>query len=162
LTSLKELLLFDNQLVDLPLELGTLHQLEFLGIEGNPLAEPLRIAMSEKGTQGLIAYFRDNAPVPPPPPPRRWELVDEAEDDAEDAEDKERIDNESFSLLCYNILAQRYATTQTYGYTPSWALEWAYRKDAILHDMTEPGTDVICLQVGGRYPSSFLLSCLDD
>jgi len=146
LTSLKELLLFDNQLVDLPLELGTLHQLEFLGIEGNPLAEPLRIAMSEKGTQGLIAYFRDNAPVPPPPPPRRWEVVDEADEDVEDAEDRERIASETFSLLSYNVLAQRYATTQTYGYTPSWALEWSYRKDAILHDMTEPGTDIICLQ----------------
>ncbi len=148
LTQLKELLLFDNNLTDLPLELGTLHQLEFLGIEGNPLIDPIRIIMSEKGTQGLIAEFRDSAPMPPDPPARIWEVVDKVEE-AETEEERERMEQESFGLLSYNILCPRYATKETYGYTPSWALSWDYRKELIMRDITEHGMDIICLQVGG-------------
>ncbi len=150
LASLKELLVFDNNLGDLPLELGTLHQLDFLGIDGNPLPEAVRSVMSEKGTRGLVAYFRDNAPVPPQPPVRQWENADEADDvlDGEEGdEERTRMEQEAFSALSYNILCQRYATGQTYGYTPSWALEWSYRRDLILNDVTGPGTDFLCLQV---------------
>ncbi|KAJ9120629.1 hypothetical protein QFC22_002558 [Naganishia vaughanmartiniae] len=156
LSHLKELLLFDNQLQDLPLELGTLHQLEFLGIEGNPLSESIRCAMAERGTQGLIGYFRDNCPAPPPPPPRKWEVIQEVEGaSGEDVEGELEVvesatttkeEKDTFSILCFNILCERYATHQMYGYTPSWALNWQHRKDEILKQILESGAHVVCLQ----------------
>lgn len=142
-TTLKELLLFDNQLVDLPLELGTLYQLEFLGIEGNPLSDTIRHAMAEKGTSGLIAYFRDNCPPPAAPPSRKWEMV---EDDPDTVDAETDHASETFSLMSYNILADRYAPATMYGYTPSWALDWQYRKDAIMAEISDPSLDIICLQ----------------
>lgn len=30
--------------------------------------------------------------------------------------------------MCYNVLCDKYATRQMYGYCPSWALTWEYRK----------------------------------
>lgn len=30
--------------------------------------------------------------------------------------------------MCYNVLCDKYATRQMYGYCPSWALSWDYRK----------------------------------
>jgi CCR4-NOT transcription complex subunit 6 len=147
IASLKELLLFDNQLSDLPLELGTLHQLEFLGIEGNPISDNIRHAMAEKGTTGLIQYFRDNCPPPAPPPARKWEMV---EDDHDTVDGQTEHGAETFSLMSYNILADRYAPQTMYGYTPSWALDWSYRKDAILAEITDVALDVICLQVSAK------------
>ena len=40
LRQLKELLLFQNQLSRLPYELGSLFQMQTLGLHGNPLSEP--------------------------------------------------------------------------------------------------------------------------
>lgn len=31
-------------------------------------------------------------------------------------------------MMCYNVLCDKYATRQMYGYCPSWALTWEYRK----------------------------------
>lgn len=53
----------------------------------------------------------------------------------------------SFTLLTYNILAEKYATPQMYGYVPSWALVWEYRKQMILHEVLSYDADIICLQV---------------
>ena len=53
----------------------------------------------------------------------------------------------SFTLLTYNILAEKYATPQMYGYVPSWALVWEYRKQMILHEILSYDADIICLQV---------------
>jgi CCR4-NOT transcription complex subunit 6 len=39
--SLRELLLFANQLHDLPFEIGLLYQIHTLGLHGNPLDEPI-------------------------------------------------------------------------------------------------------------------------
>lgn len=33
-----------------------------------------------------------------------------------------------FTVMCYNVLCDKYATRQMYGYCPSWALSWEYRK----------------------------------
>lgn len=53
---------------------------------------------------------------------------------------------ERFTVLCYNILCQKYATNQAYGYTPSWALSWDYRKSLIMSEIMTYGPDVVCLQ----------------
>ncbi|GAA5840633.1 hypothetical protein JCM5353_000255 [Sporobolomyces roseus] len=141
LTRLRELYLFDNHLTSLPPQLGTLHLLDTLGIEGNPLPDTLRSLIEKDGTSGLISYLRDSCPVQDPPPERPWLTI---EPDALPQPDKRP--EETFSLMCYNILCDRYATPQLYGYTPSWALSWEYRKELILQEVLLYGSDIICLQ----------------
>lgn len=34
--------------------------------------------------------------------------------------------------MCYNVLCDKYATRQMYGYCPSWALAWEYRKKVVI------------------------------
>jgi CCR4-NOT transcription complex subunit 6 len=148
LISLRELFLFDNQIVTLPPELGTLHMLEVLGIDGNPLQEQLRILAEKEGTAGLVSFLRDSCPVPMPPPEREW-LPIEADDEVPSSEnDPDAKYQDGFSVLCYNILCEKYATTAMYGYTPSWALSWEYRKELILQEVMGYNADILCLQVG--------------
>ncbi|GAA5835565.1 hypothetical protein JCM11251_002965 [Rhodosporidiobolus azoricus] len=141
LTRLRDLFLFDNHLTSLPPQLGTLHLLDTLGVEGNPLPDTLRSLVEKDGTAALIAYLRDSCPVPPPPPERAWLTI---EPDVLPNPDKRPED--TFSLLCYNILCDKYATGQMYGYTPSWALSWEYRKELILQEVLNYGSDIVCLQ----------------
>lgn len=52
-----------------------------------------------------------------------------------------------FTVMCYNVLCDKYATRQMYGYCPSWALEWDYRKKGILDEIRHYSADIISLQV---------------
>ncbi|KAF8520339.1 Endonuclease/exonuclease/phosphatase [Hysterangium stoloniferum] len=143
LTSLRELYLFDNHITNLPHELGSLHQLEMIGIEGNPMDNALRNIVQKDGTHALISYLRDSCPVPSPPPERLWRFLQtEAERKAQDADPT----TEAFTLLSYNILCERAATSHLYGYTPSWALSWDYRKELILTEVMNYDADFLCLQ----------------
>lgn len=143
LTMLKELYLFDNHLVTLPCELGSLHQLATLGVEGNPLEAVMKNIIQKDGTPALVSYLRDSCPVPAPPPERIWKyLVTKAERQAQE----EDPTVETFSVLSYNILCERAATEQLYGYTPSWALTWDYRKELILTEVMNYDADFLCLQ----------------
>ncbi|KAI6157986.1 Endonuclease/exonuclease/phosphatase [Pisolithus tinctorius] len=143
LTQLKELYLFDNQITTLPPELGSLHQLQTLGIEGNPLDASLKGMIQKDGTPALISYLRDTCPMPLPPPQRAWKnVISPAEREAL-ANDPH---TETFSVLCYNILCEKYATEKLYGYTPSWALSWDYRKELILTEVMNYDADFLCLQ----------------
>ena len=143
LTALKELYLFDNHITTLPPELGSLHQLQTLGVEGNPLDPSLKSIIQKDGTTALISYLRDSCPVPAPPPERLWKnLISQPERDAIAADPNV----ETFSVLCYNILCERLATERLYGYTPSWALQWEYRKELILTEMMNYDADFLCLQ----------------
>ncbi|KAG8863566.1 Glucose-repressible alcohol dehydrogenase transcriptional effector [Tulasnella sp. 330] len=139
-TSLRELLLFDNLLESLPPQLGTLHQLVMIGLEGNPMQANYRAILQKDGTRALIAYLRDSGPVPAPPPERIWRFMPQAGKKEADPED------ETFTLLSYNILCERAATPSMYGYTPSWALSWDFRKDLILHEISSYDADFLCLQ----------------
>ncbi|KEI40235.1 uncharacterized protein L969DRAFT_47134 [Mixia osmundae IAM 14324] len=144
LTRLKELLAFDNHLSSLPPELGTLYQLDLIGLEGNPLNETHRSLLDEKGTKSLIDYLRDSCPIALPPPDRDWITLDTQ--DLGSLENEDAPAPESFSLLCYNILYDKYATAHMYGYTPSWALAWDYRKDLILQEAMSYESEILCLQ----------------
>lgn len=144
LTRLRDLFLFDNHLSSLPPELGTLHLLDTLGIEGNPLPENMRSLLEKDGTSALISYLRDSCPVPHPPPDREWVVV---EPDSFPAINPGKPPETTFSLLCYNVLCEKYATSQMYGYTPSWALQWDYRKELILQELMNYSSDILCLQV---------------
>ncbi|KNC96818.1 uncharacterized protein SPPG_08019 [Spizellomyces punctatus DAOM BR117] len=137
LVSLRELLLFDNELTFLPPELGQLFQLETLGLEGNPLNEPVGSMIQKEGTNAVVTYLREMCPVGPPPADREWiPLEDEYTADSKD----------TFTVMCYNILCEKYATPQAYAYTPSWALNWDYRKDLLLQDILNYSADIVCLQ----------------
>lgn len=51
--------------------------------------------------------------------------------------------------MCYNVLCDKYATRQLYGYCPSWALNWEYRKKGIMEEIVNCDADIISLQVTG-------------
>ena len=51
-----------------------------------------------------------------------------------------------FTVVCYNILCDKYATANQYGYAASWALNWDYRKELILQQLIDAKADIICLQ----------------
>jgi len=140
LCKLKDLLLFDNHLTTLPAELGTLYQLETLGIEGNPMEERYRKILAEDGTPALIAHLRDTCPVGNGPPERQW--IEIEPDVSSPSEGKQ----ESFTVLSYNILCHHFAPGSTYSYTPSWALDWNYRRQTILQEILNASADVVCLQ----------------
>jgi len=143
LTSLKELYIFDNNLSTLPPELGTMHLLQTLGIEGNPLEARLKSMVQKDGTPAFISYLRDTGPVPAPPPERVWKpLLSPAEQDALINDPSA----EMVSVFSYNILCEKYATEKLYGYTPSWALSWDYRKQLILTEIISSDADFLCLQ----------------
>ena len=50
------------------------------------------------------------------------------------------------SILSYNILCDKYATTNQYGYTPIKTLVWSKRREVILHEICDQDVDVVCLQ----------------
>ncbi|ODM91620.1 CCR4-NOT transcription complex subunit 6, partial [Orchesella cincta] len=52
----------------------------------------------------------------------------------------------SFTVLNYNILCSRYATKELYNYCPNWALDWSYRRKAILAELLHYSPDIISLQ----------------
>jgi len=70
----------------------------------------------------------------PPPEPRPWHVFDDS------------LALEAFSVLSYNILCDKYATTAQYGYTPSQALDWDYRCKLILEEVKQYDADFVCLQ----------------
>ncbi|OCF77586.1 glucose-repressible alcohol dehydrogenase transcriptional effector [Kwoniella mangroviensis CBS 8886] len=152
LCKLKDLLLFDNHLTTLPFELGTLYQLETLGVEGNPLDDRLKKLIADEGTSGLIHHMRDNCPPGPEPPERHWIEIEP------DISSPSSGKQESFTVLTYNILCHSFAPGTTYSYTPSWALEWGYRKQAILNEIAQASADIVCLQEIGceQYADYFL------
>jgi CCR4-NOT transcription complex subunit 6 len=52
-----------------------------------------------------------------------------------------------FTIMNYNILGDKYATRHIYGYCPSWALKWDYRRKQILEELRSYSADIIALQV---------------
>ncbi len=53
---------------------------------------------------------------------------------------------ERIKVFSWNILCDRYATSQVYGYTPTGALDWGYRKDLIMEEIRRRDADFLCLQ----------------
>ncbi|XP_036323888.1 CCR4-NOT transcription complex subunit 6-like isoform X1 [Rhagoletis pomonella] len=139
LIQLRELLLNNNYLRVLPYEIGKLFHLHVLGLMGNPLQkEFLSIYNEPNGTQKLLTYMLDNLSVSITPPPQRpWIPL---------AKPNKSRPACIFTVMCYNVLCDKYATRQMYGYCPSWALSWEYRKKAILDEIRHYSADIISLQ----------------
>lgn len=63
--------------------------------------------------------------------------------------------------MCYNVLCDKYATRQLYGYCPSWALNWEYRKKAIMQEILSCNADIISLQVRNCFLYTIVLKRLN-
>ncbi|PAV75320.1 hypothetical protein WR25_00323 [Diploscapter pachys] len=72
-----------------------------------------------------------------PPPERNWVMIRHADPDRPIA---------TFTVLCYNVLCDKYATVSQYSYCPSWALNWEYRKQSIIKEIKNYEADIITLQ----------------
>ncbi|KAK9879023.1 hypothetical protein WA026_003836 [Henosepilachna vigintioctopunctata] len=81
-----------------------------------------------------VFLFSVNAPSPPPRP---WIPL------ARPSTNRQTC---IFTVMCYNVLCDKYATRQMYSYCPSWALSWEYRKKGILEEIRHYGADIINLQ----------------
>ena len=53
---------------------------------------------------------------------------------------------ETFKVLDYNILCDKYATSSHYGYTPPKVLTWDFRRNLILEEIKKRDADIVCLQ----------------
>ncbi|KAI2602455.1 glucose-repressible alcohol dehydrogenase transcriptional effector [Hypoxylon sp. NC1633] len=135
-TPLRQLNLFNNHIHTVPSELGALHFLDMLGLHGNPLEHEQKQKLAEEGTKAFIAQLKEQAPVPMPPNPRIPITIQE-----DVGSDKERI-----RVMSWNTLCDKAATSTLYGYTPSSALSWEYRKDSIMREFRERDADILCLQ----------------
>eukprot|EP00181_Compsopogon_caeruleus_P003058 CAMPEP_0184680406 /NCGR_PEP_ID=MMETSP0312-20130426/3276_1 /TAXON_ID=31354 /ORGANISM="Compsopogon coeruleus, Strain SAG 36.94" /LENGTH=567 /DNA_ID=CAMNT_0027130479 /DNA_START=52 /DNA_END=1755 /DNA_ORIENTATION=+ len=78
--------------------------------------------------------------LPPPPPMRRLLAIPSGEDIMTHRR------NGCFRILTYNVLAEIYASSQEYDYTPDWALAWTYRQNNLLREIERYNADVLCLQ----------------
>ncbi|CAF3490840.1 unnamed protein product [Adineta steineri] len=98
----------------------------------------------------LSIYFDDNSiieasPYLPtyylrsiqPPPTRSWLRL---------ASPNTTQPTAIFTVMNYNILCDKYATRHVYGYCPSWALKWDYRRKQILDELRSYAADIIALQ----------------
>jgi len=139
-TRLQEILLFHNLIATFPAELALLSDLNFLGLDDNPLQEPFS-SLKGKGTRAIVQWLRDNSRefVPPPPEERTWIPFDAAFSNNNE-------DPDVFTVFSYNILCPSYATEQIYPYCPTWALNWDYRKERILDEIFKQKADIFCLQ----------------
>lgn len=70
----------------------------------------------------------------PPPNERDWHVLDESPA------------AETLSVLSYNILCDKYATSSQFGYSSSEVLSWDYRKDLIIREVKEHNADIVCMQ----------------
>ncbi|KAF4629749.1 hypothetical protein G7Y89_g8395 [Cudoniella acicularis] len=134
---LRNLLVFNNQIQTLPNELGSLYHLEMLGIEGNPLDSNLKLAIMETGSKAVIQQLREEAPTPMPPPARKIVPLQDG---------IPPNNQESFKVFSYNILCDKACTETLYGYTPSEALAWEWRREQVLKEIDEQNADIVCLQ----------------
>ncbi|XP_049619169.1 CCR4-NOT transcription complex subunit 6-like [Syngnathus scovelli] len=139
MVSLRELLLNNNLLRVLPYELGKLFQLQTLGLKGNPLSQDiLNLYQEPDGTRTLLNYMLDNLAVHPEHLPQRpWITLRERD---------QSVPTAAFTVMCYNVLCDKYATRQLYGYCPSWALSWEYRKKGIMEEINSCDADIVSLQ----------------
>ncbi|CAI0402440.1 unnamed protein product [Linum tenue] len=82
----------------------------------------------------------------PSPPPRRLIPVNGADVIGHLDADGRISSSGTFTVLSYNILADAYATSESYAYCPSWALSWAYRRQNLLREIVGYRADIVCLQ----------------
>eukprot|EP00252_Welwitschia_mirabilis_P025063 TRINITY_DN7692_c0_g1_i1.p1 TRINITY_DN7692_c0_g1~~TRINITY_DN7692_c0_g1_i1.p1 ORF type:complete len:614 (-),score=96.22 TRINITY_DN7692_c0_g1_i1:751-2592(-) len=96
---------------------------------------------------GPTTTILTNRVIPAPsPPPRRMIPVNSVDGVANFDHDDRSLNPETFTVLSYNILSDLYATIELYGYCPSWALSWPYRRQNLLREIVHYHADILCLQ----------------
>ncbi|KAB1282740.1 CCR4-NOT transcription complex subunit 6-like, partial [Camelus dromedarius] len=129
----------DNYLSRIPPDIAKLHNLVYLDLSSNKL----RSLPAELGNMVSLRNTRSHVkklsfPVHPEQlPPRPWITLKERD---------QILPSASFTVMCYNVLCDKYATRQLYGYCPSWALNWEYRKKGIMEEIVNCDADIISLQ----------------
>jgi len=137
LVNLRELLLNYNQLRALPFELGKLFNLQHLGLIGNPIQSEM-LNLYKEGLPKLLTYLLDSLVFSASSPPQRqWIPLARPEQGKPAA---------IFTVMCYNVLCDKYCTRTQYGYCPSWGLNWEYRKKGIMDEIRTCSADIIGLQ----------------
>lgn len=136
--SLCHLYLNSNQIRVLPYELGKLFRLQTLGLTGNPLSPEIsKIYHDANGAQKLLQHLLDHLTInTAPPPERQWHSYRQMDDKP----------IATFTVLCYNVLCDKYATTNLYSYCPTWALNWEYRKHQLIKEICHYDADIVTLQ----------------
>ncbi|MEJ1276796.1 hypothetical protein NN561_007707 [Cricetulus griseus] len=132
LTHLTALHLNDNNLARIPPDIAKLHNLVYLDLSSNKL----RSLPAELGNMVSLRelLLNDNyLRVLPYELGRLFQLQTLGL-------------TASFTVMCYNVLCDKYATRQLYGYCPSWALNWEYRKKGIMEEIVNWDADIISLQ----------------
>jgi len=139
--SLCHLYLNSNQIRVLPYELGKLFRLQTFHLQQNPLSPDIsKIYHEVNGDKKLLQHLLDHLAInTAPPPERQWITVRHVDPDKPIA---------TFTVLCYNVLCDKYATVNLYSYCPQWALNWEYRKQYIIKEICHYDADIITLQVG--------------
>uniref|UniRef100_A0A914KGR9 poly(A)-specific ribonuclease n=1 Tax=Meloidogyne incognita TaxID=6306 RepID=A0A914KGR9_MELIC len=137
--SLCHLYLNSNQLRVLPYELGKLFRLQTFALAHNPLSPEIsKIYQDLNGDKKLLQYLLDHLALNIiPPPERNWIAARNIDPDKPIA---------TFTILCYNVLCDKYATSNLYSYCPQWALNWECRKQYILKEIFNYSADIITLQ----------------
>eukprot|EP01117_Protostelium_nocturnum_P011949 TRINITY_DN4371_c0_g1_i1.p1 TRINITY_DN4371_c0_g1~~TRINITY_DN4371_c0_g1_i1.p1 ORF type:complete len:573 (-),score=168.28 TRINITY_DN4371_c0_g1_i1:90-1808(-) len=170
LMQIQKLYLTENQLTELPIQMGRFYRLKDLSILGNPIINPPQSVL-QMGTESVIQYLRDRLPTGPPPPERiLLSLIDPATGNPmANPFGSNQISNSNsgaafekdlkLRVISYNILANSYANTGQYGYCPAWALDWGFRSQGIMKELLRHEPDVICLQEveAGTYKEFFVI-----
>lgn len=90
------------------------------------------------GTDPVRAFSQRVVPAPQPPPRQMLPLALEGA--------KGSLAAGKFTLLTYNLLADLYVTPELYRHCPRWALDWAYRREALVREVAARRPDILCLQ----------------
>ncbi|KAF3851456.1 hypothetical protein F7725_013228 [Dissostichus mawsoni] len=140
LTHLTALHINDNNLSRIPPDISNLSHLVFLNLSSNKL----RSLPAELGNMGIA--FEQQSFTRNPLSQDILNLYQESDGTRKLL--NYMLDNlaAAFTVMCYNVLCDKYATRQLYGYCPSWALNWEYRKKGIMEEITSCDADIISLQ----------------
>ncbi|KAK3148286.1 hypothetical protein QOZ80_3BG0293100 [Eleusine coracana subsp. coracana] len=109
--------------------------------------ECIVVDVETRGTVGTPTAVTTSPVIPAPTPTPRGVIPVNAADAMGHFDlDTQTSSFGSFTVLSYNILADAYATSDTYSYCPTWALSWAYRRQNLLREIVDYHADIICLQ----------------
>ncbi|KAI3830125.1 hypothetical protein L1987_04259 [Smallanthus sonchifolius] len=106
------------------------------------------VDVETKSAVGSLNTILTSRVIPAPSPsPRRLISVSNADMAAGNLDLDGRVSSMgNFTVLSYNILSDTYATSDLYGYCPSWALSWPYRRQNLLREIVGYRADIVCLQ----------------
>eukprot|EP01091_Cochliopodium_minus_P011278 TRINITY_DN3153_c0_g1_i1.p1 TRINITY_DN3153_c0_g1~~TRINITY_DN3153_c0_g1_i1.p1 ORF type:complete len:494 (-),score=154.11 TRINITY_DN3153_c0_g1_i1:34-1515(-) len=140
LINLKEFNIKKNLIQQLPYEVfGKLLKLKTLLWEGNPIKDPPMQVM-QQGIDNIVQYCRDSISF------NELNVYSRELTLLENEEEYAKKGYRKVTTVCFNILAEIYATSEKHPYCPRWALDWEYRKDRILEEIEYASSDIICLQ----------------